>query len=332
MHLHEGRGREGNLVLVEVMTNTGFRTSIENQYGKDLRIKKGDYFIGVLANRHSGTSESGSVPKKGMEIRRGTKLSLLAAGALLGRKTGIPGKNKKDLLQVRALGLVTHNGKPAHLIDISGGHHTNLNQSAPIILVCGTSAEVGKTTTAAALVKACKKEGLRVAGTKLAGTGRMRDITQLRNAGADPCLDFPDVGLASTYTHHPQTFIRGIYTLLNTLNMHKPDIIIAEAGGDPIESNIPALLKNRAIMNYVTAVVIVAGDVMGMMGAVSYIRPSIPHVPFFLTEPKGRNSYTTRERIKRVLPGLSMFDSLNQQEVRNIVRHIVRKRRIVRSS
>lgn len=59
-----GPGKEGNLVVVEALTSVGFRTEVEDQSGVDIPIRKGDRFVAVLANRHSGTSESGDIPPK----------------------------------------------------------------------------------------------------------------------------------------------------------------------------------------------------------------------------------------------------------------------------
>lgn len=324
MKLISGIGREGNLVVVEALTSSGFRTDIENQHGKDERIYQGDKFVAVLANRHSGTSESGDIPPEGIDIsaHEGIVLDLLAAGAIVGIKSGLPGKAGQEPLKLKPLGLVAHDGKPLDLIELSGGHHESLGPSAPIIVVCGTSAEVGKTTTSTGLIRALREEGLQVAGTKFAGTGRMRDILSLRDAGARPWLDFPDVGLATTYTS-PERFTKGTYTLFNYINAGNPDMIIAEAGGDPIEANIPTFLQDQALMRNVKAFVIVAGDVMGMMGTVPYIRKYAPDLPIFLADPKGRNAVTTRERIRHELPGFPIFNSLDQKEVQGIARQIL---------
>lgn len=58
----EGIAREGDLLLVKALTNCA-RNQIENTDGRDDRIYSGDHFVGVVANRHSGTSESGDVPQ-----------------------------------------------------------------------------------------------------------------------------------------------------------------------------------------------------------------------------------------------------------------------------
>ncbi|MBI2597462.1 hypothetical protein HYW41_04860 [Candidatus Daviesbacteria bacterium] len=316
-----GKGMEGNLVVVEATTSYGFRTEVENQQGRDERIYQGDRFVAVLANRHSGTSESGDIPAAGIDIQEGQELHLLSAGGVVGIKSGMPGRGQEPLV-LKPLGLVADHDKPVDLIKLSGGHHEVLGPSARIIMVCGTSAEVGKTTTAAGLIRAFSGEGLQVAATKFSGTGRLRDILSLRDAGALPWSDFPDVGLATTYTNS-ERFTRGVYTLFNRVNAGNPGIIIAEAGGDPIEANVPTFLQNLELMKNVEAIVLVAGDVMGMMGSIAYLRKYATDIPMFLTDPKGRNPVTTRERVRHELPGIPIFNSLNPLEVRDVAKQIL---------
>lgn len=321
--LVSGKGREGNLVVVEAKTSYGFRVEVENQNGRDERIYQGDRFVAVLANRYSGTSESGYIPSEGIDIHKGQELHLLSAGGVVGIKSGVPGKGQEPLA-LKPLGLLAENGKPVDLIKLCGEHHKTVNPSAPIIVICGTSAEVGKTTTSTGLIRSLTAEGLQVAGTKFSGTGRMRDILSLRDAGALPWLDFPDIGLATTYTS-PERFTKGIYTLFNYINTGKPDIIVAEAGGDPIEANVPTFLQNPLLMKNVKAMVLVAGDVMGMMGSITYLRKYAPNLPIFLTDPKGRNPLTTRERVSHELPGFTIFNSLNLSEVQIVAKQLTQK-------
>ncbi|HEX5797259.1 MAG TPA: hypothetical protein VFX86_02620 [Candidatus Saccharimonadales bacterium] len=319
--LTTGLGGEGNLVVVEAISDDGFRTEVESQAGRDERIYAGDKLVTVLANRHSGTSESGYVPEEGLEITEETELHLLAAGCVVGINSGMPA-GAREPMRFRSLGLVSDEQGPVDLIDICGGHDSAPDTSAPVILVCGTSAEVGKTTSSIRLIRALADEGLRVAGTKFSGTGRMRDILSLRDAGARPALDFPEVGLATTYTS-PERYIPSMYTLFNYLNDDNPDIIVAEAGGDPIEANIPTFLRDERLMEPVVAAVLVSGDVMGMMGAIDYLRKHAPELPIYLTEPKGRNPTTTRERVANELPGFTLFNSLDRSAVSAVAKEII---------
>lgn len=321
MKLMQGRGVEGNLVVVRALGDDGSTIHVENQQGRDERLYKGDLFVGVLANRHSGTSESGGIPADGIDINPDQELHLLSTGGIIGINTGIPPRMKQKPFRLEPLGLVTtDNGMPLDLIELNGGYQDTLAFSAPIVIVLGTSAEVGKTTTSAGLIRALKEQGANVAGTKFAGTGRLRDILNLRDAGAFPWLDFPDVGLPTTYTK-PERFTKGVYTLFNWINngVTKPDIIIAEGGGDPIEANIPTFLTDRSLMKNVCGIVISSGDVMGMMGTVSYVR-QFTDAPIFLTDPKGRNIESTRARVKDVLPDFPIFNSLNPAEVSNVAK------------
>ncbi len=328
IELVQGIGREGDLIAVESLSDFGSTTHVENQTGRDERIFKGDKFIGVLANRHSGTSESGGIPTQGIELYKDTVVHLLATGGVIGINTGIPQRLFQQPFSLKSLGVLYKDGKTLNLNKICGPWHESLNQSAPIVLVCGTSAEVGKTTTAASLIRALRFEGTKAAATKFAGTGRMRDILTLRDAGASPWSDFPDVGLATTYTGS-ERFTKATYTLFNYINAANPDIIVAEAGGDPIEANIPTFLGDKELMSYVTSIVVVAGDVMGMIGTVDYLRRCATTTPIFLTDPKDRNPVTTRERINQVLPGLPVFNSLRFDDVQQITKEILHKSRLV---
>lgn len=322
--LKTSKGKEGNLVVVEVLSESGSRKYLENQQGVNQRLYKGDKFVAVLANRHSGTEESGDVSEDGIDIYKGLELHLLSTSGIVGIITGIPATMIQQPLRLKAHGLVTtKQGNLIDLLELSKPHQISYNSSTPIILVCGTSSEIGKTTTSTSLIRALNSKGLRVAGTKIAGTGNMQDVFSLRDAGAAIWLEFPDVGLPSTYTSS-ERFIKGIYTLLNQINAAKPDIIVAEAGGDPIEANIPTFLSDQALMKSVKAFVIVAGDVMGMMGTVFYLKKFAPDIPMFLADPKDRNPYSTRKRAKQYLPDLQMFNSLNSEEVKNIIVRILK--------
>lgn len=321
--LVNGMGNEGNIVLVEALGNLGSTVHVEDQQGRDQGIYQGDRFLGVLANRHSGTSESGGIPTEGIDIHPDQELHLLSTGGIIGINTGIPRMKKQEPFRLKPLGLVANQeGTPLDLIEQFGGHQETLNASAPIVMVCGTSAEVGKTTTSASLIRAFREQGLNVGGAKFAGTGRMRDILNLRDAGAFPWIDFPDVGLPTTYTS-PERFTNGIYTLFNLMNQGdpKPEMIVAEAGGDPIEANIPTFLSNQSLMKNVSSIVIVSGDVMGMMGTVDYLR-KFTDKPLFLADPKDRNPVSTRERVGQVLPRIPIFNSLDTSEVASIASQI----------
>lgn len=317
-----GKGEEGDLIVVEAISDSGSTCYVEDRNSREARLYKGDRFVAVLANRYSGTYESGGLPPGGIELSEDTVLHFLANGGVVGELSGIPPWMEQQPFALRPLGLIYNDGKKLNLTDLCEPWHENVESLPPIVLICGTSAEVGKTTVGASLIRSLKRTSDKVAATKLTGTGRLRDIRILGDAGAYPWMDFPDVGLATTYTS-PERFRKAIYTLFNLINRYRPDIIIAEAGGDPIEANVPTLLADERIMQYVKGLILVASDVMGMMGAYNYIR-NYTNVPIFLTSPKDKNPIAIRKRVNRELPGITIFDIFDQTETEDIANLLLR--------
>ncbi len=322
--IKSGVGKEGNLVLLEVNSENGSRKYIENQDGINVRLYEGDYFIGVLANRHSGTEESGDVPEKGISIKKGTTLHQLSTSGLIGINTSIPPTMVQIPRFLKAYGLVCLKGKPIDLIDFCADTKLEVPPLAPIILICGTSSEIGKTTSAVSFIREASKLNFKVAGAKLTGTGNMQDELALRDSGAQVWLEFPDVGLPCTYTSK-ERFQKATYKLMQLIQSQFPDLIILEAGGDPIEANVPTFLSDVKIMRYVKAIVIVSGDVMGLMGASSYVKLFAPNIPIYCSDPKGRNAYSNRLRTKAMLPDHIAFDPFSQKEVSKVIRRIMDK-------
>jgi hypothetical protein len=154
-----------------------------------------------------------------------------------------------------------------------------------------------------------KQADIRVAGTKLTGTGRLRDLLELRDAGADMVYDFVDGGLCSTYTS-PQLFLPHIKGLLRHINSFDPAVIVAELGGDVIEANVPVLLKDEEIRGCILAVLIVGNDVVGLKAVHTYLQEWGVTAPCYVVCPMVQNSYSNRSRIDQWL-GVPSFDLLN---------------------
>ncbi|MBI5457223.1 DUF1611 domain-containing protein [Candidatus Kaiserbacteria bacterium] len=316
-----GVGHEGDVALAEVVDPTGSTKKIENIYGRDEGLVKGDKVLVVFGHRHTGTSEYGGIPGDGWDLNAEREVDLLAHGGIVGKAESIPARMGQRATKLRVLGLLAKGDTPLNLRDLFPPWENALNSSAPIIAFCGTGAEVGKTTTASALIRELKSRGLKVAATKVAGTGRYRDLLALRDAGADTFHDFPEVGLPSTYTT-PERYIPAIKTLINKLNEDEPDIIVAEFGGDIIEANIPSFFQDAELRSAVKAIIHSSGDIMGMEGSLEHYREwGLSSVPTFLTQPKERNPLGTETRVKEHI-GLPLFDSLNTAQVSDVVTQI----------
>ena len=109
-----------------------------------------------------------------------------------------------------------------------------IGYNIPTILIIGTSMSAGKTTSARIIIRELKRLGCRVAGAKLTGAGRYRDILAMADSGADAIFDFVDVGLPSSIVP-PAEYRERLRDLLGLIAEAAPDVVVAEAGASPLE-------------------------------------------------------------------------------------------------
>ena len=152
----------------------------------------GDRLIGALGTRAATLEVVGDWRETGSDLARAdAECSRRARRLYLGRTA------EHELANVGYVGHATRNGEPCHMKDFVMPAEP-LRLEAPVILIIGTSMDSGKTIAAVALVRELVAMGKRVAGAKVTGVGRLRDILAMEGAGADPIMDFVDVGLPST--------------------------------------------------------------------------------------------------------------------------------------
>lgn len=294
-----GVGREGDLVLVEALASSGAYKDVENLEGRSMRIHAGQRFIAVLGQRESSQCLVGGVPEDGMDTRA-TELHLLTNGGIVGTCRCWP-RYMGPALPLTCLGLLCRDGRTINAADRVDRWCPELTSSAPIVLVAGTAAEAGKTTVSARIIgDLSRRHGMRVAGTKLAGTGCLEDVLQHLDAGAQRVLDFPDVGLPSTYTS-PERYVPAIRTLLERLNEGAPDVIVGELGGDFIWANIPTLLQTPDVVRHVVGMALLPLDVVAGIGAMRLLEEWGVTVPVHVVIPHLRNPEAARLRIRRFL-------------------------------
>lgn len=314
--VEHGVGGEGDLVLVEALADAGAYRDVENLQGRSMRLYAGQRFIAVLGHRESSQCLVGGLPAEGVDTET-TGLHLLTNGGIVGVCDCWPGYMGRPL-PLSCLGLLTRDGRPINTTDRVRDWCPELRRSAPIILVAATSAEAGKTTLSARIIAGlARKHGLRVAATKLAGTGCLEDVLQYMDAGADPVLDFPDVGLPSTYTS-VERYVPAIRTLLEQLNTARPHVIVGELGGDFIWANIPTLLRLPDVMQHVVALALLPLDVVAGIGAIRLLEDWRVRVPVHLVVPHLRNPRAAQLRIEHFLHAPA-YDVTSQSDVERLV-------------
>ncbi len=317
----DGYVAEGDLVIVRVAGEVGSVSTLEDLRGVDQPIHDGSILMGVFAHRTSGTSESGHVPV-GQSLSEIGLIQLLSVGGVVGELTAIPPTKLQRPTQLIPLGFPSQDGRKINLAELYGDRETELRGGAPVVFVCGTSAEVGKTTTAKSIISAFSAGDIDVAAAKVSGTGRMRDVCNLQIAGAKVAMDFPEVGLASTYTSR-EIYIPAIYALLNRIDEMAPEIIVAEAGGDLLEANVDSFLMDEALRSRICAMVVVPQDVTGAYGAVQIARSYGVATPMYVAHPWRQNAHATKERMQKILPNCESFDQNNPEEAARVVTRIM---------
>jgi hypothetical protein len=127
--------------------------------------------------------------------------------------------------------------------------------------------DIGKTTTICKLVKHFKRQGLRVAAAKLAGVAFLQDPLKIKDAGADPVIDFVDAGLPST-CGDAKNVVQAALGVLHEVNQSAPDVIVAEFGDGILgEYNVNHLLQHPDIQKHIRTVIVGASDFVAAWGA-----------------------------------------------------------------
>ena len=300
-----GDAVEGALLLVETLGEPGSIRTLEARSGREVALYRGDRFVAVLASRHSGTSEYGDVPAR-LAPPDAPTLELLARAGVVGHGRCLPPQRAAlGFTRVKVLGELRRDGRALRLRDLCGTPAPSTAPAAPTVLVAGSASEVGKTTACSALIRAFKRRGRTVGAAKLTGTGRLRDVLAMRDAGADRALDFPEVGLATTYTAAAPV-IDAAHAILGQLDAAGCDVVVAELGGDLLEANADRLLADAVLARRTRAVVHVAGDVVGIVGAIALYRELGVRAELQPTLPYGRNALGSVERLRAF--GLSALD------------------------
>lgn len=201
---------------------------IEVSNGRLVEVLDGDQVVGVLGKRHATLETTGDWEQIGDDL----VMQGLTAAGVFGRATS-HSRSLPPLVDLLYEGHVHLDGAPARLADFALTPSDDVLH-APVILLIGTSMSSGKTASAKTIVRALKRRGLRVGGTKLTGVGRYRDVLGMADAGADVILDFVDAGLPSTVCEREE-FEPALDRITSNLAREGVDVVVAEAGASPLE-------------------------------------------------------------------------------------------------
>jgi hypothetical protein len=261
----------GDYIIGSVTIARGGFSAVELTSGRVIHAVSGDSILGALAVRHATLEVVGSWEAVGTDGR----MNLLSAGGLLGRTTSVSGMLASPM-HVAYRGHAMRGGTKLRMQDFAKAPTRTQKYEVPTILIIGTSMSAGKTTCARVIVRQLKRAGYRVAGAKLTGAGRYRDILAMQDAGADAIFDFVDVGLASSVVDR-EYFRPRLRDLLGLIAEAEPQVVVAEAGASPLEPyNGDTTLEE--LQGSVALTVLCASDpysVMGVIHGYDMMRPDV---------------------------------------------------------
>ena len=299
----------GDYVAAEVVHAEGPLARVELPNGRIAEVTQGDQIVGALGVRAATLEVAGSYQAVGPDFA----MHLLTAAGLCGKMTSkSPALSNPVTLEY--MGHLARRGQKLTMQQFGLAESHAEEYSIPTILIVGTSMSAGKTTTSKILIRELRRRGLQVAGAKLTGAGRYRDILTMSDAGADPVFDFVDVGLPSSILPKEEYTIL-IRRLLRHIQSLGPDLLIVEAGASPLEPyNGQALLDE--LRGHVKCKVLCASDPYAALGVMHAFRAPPHFVAGLATSTEaGRNLI---EKLTN-LPALNILDPTNGEALDKIL-------------
>ena len=260
--------RAGDVVVVRALTDSATYNMLELPSGRLAKINPGDLLIGVLGRRRALKGFVGDVPAT---IKTGDKLHLLNMGGVIGFCTGHH-SSLSDAISVEVMGLAAdETGKMRNIADAALPVRTTLGDTAPIVMIAGTSMNSGKTYAATELIKQATRAGLRVAAAKLSGVACLRDTLNMADHGAFATASFLDCGLPSTVGAGDLAPVAK--AIIAKLNDDAPDLIVLELGDGILGGYaVDSLFEDAELRDATAAFVFCASDYVGAWGGIELLR------------------------------------------------------------
>jgi hypothetical protein len=246
-----------DVVICRVLT-LGKHTRVDDRRGYPVSLFPGDLVACAFGNRYATDQYEGYVPPAREQYH------MLSVGGVCGM-VGSKNERMPDPTVLEFLG---------YAMD-SDGHVVNLRdyrlKPAPVpegakrpttVLVVGASMNSGKTTTAAMAIRGLSRAGHKVVAAKLTGTGAIKDLSFMADAGAEKVIDFTHYGCPSTYRVSLRKLLRLCRVLRSHLVAEQPDYIVYEVADGIYQRETALLLDSDEFRSTVDHVLFAAVDAL----------------------------------------------------------------------
>jgi hypothetical protein len=257
--------KEGYCLAVRTLGTNEKYSKLESADGSFHVIEAGMTLVGALGSREALKGFRGHTPAS---IQVGDRLHLLNMGGILGLCTA-EHPSFGHPVEVEVLGAVV-DPKSKDKAQATIQHYgltpvLSLPDSAPIITICGTAMDTGKTMASAALIAGLSEAGFRVAAAKLTGAALLRDVGAMRAHGAVEVGTFAECGFLSSTGRNIVPYAKAV---LAKLNDAQPDVIVIELGDGFIGPyGVDEFLLDRELAGFTAATIVTATDLAGAWAA-----------------------------------------------------------------
>jgi Domain of unknown function (DUF1611_C) P-loop domain len=302
---------DGDYIVANVTGKPSLLYRFELTNGRIAEAMEGTPVVGAFGKRAATLEATGDWAAIGDD---GSMEALTGAG-LFGKALSVA-PTLPRLMSLRYSGHVVRDGRKLTMGDfVPPTPETHF--SMPVVLLIGTSMSAGKTTTGRIIVHELKRAGFNVAGAKLTGAGRYRDVLAFRDAGADTIIDFVDAGLPSTVVP-PRRFERAMEHMLATITAREADILVAEAGASPLEPYNGDTAVRMLGVN-VCCTVLCASDPYAVVG----VREAFKIAPDIVTGPTA-NTQAGIDLVRK-LTGLEALNLLDLDSIPRLLEILKRR-------
>jgi hypothetical protein len=264
--------RAGDLILARIDA-LGFHRALQLPDGRKRNLFPGDEIVVAYGNRYASNQFEAIVPKTFGPCH------LVAGGGVAAKARSWHARISNGPTVITPVGYVLDaDDRRVNLTDYAMVALDHPPSPTPVTLaVVGSSMDAGKTGTCAFLVRGITQAGLRVGYAKVTGTGAGGDSWLLNDAGANPVLDFTDVGHVSTYRLPLPELERVLVNLVSHVARTEVDAIVLEIADGVLQQETAALLQSRVFSDLVGGVMLAAGDATGAVACNDWLaRHNIP--------------------------------------------------------
>ena len=259
-------GSEGDVCAFELPSHASPIT-VESVTGRMMTIAPGDVFLGTPGHRAARLWAVGSIPDDG--LGPGNYYWVLSESGVVGKLVSRSHLEMRHLGRVRYLGAVYGDrGETLNIRQFGVTTSRGPDRNAPLYLILGTSAEVGKTTAGVTVVRTLRLQGhANVVALKATGTSSFAELATYLDFGAVEAFDCIDFGFPTTYPVGRKDIVELFFNALDFCLSLPADAVVVECSGDPVSANAPELLKCVKARRSDLKIILAAADALGAMGA-----------------------------------------------------------------